>query len=262
MLVQAIHRRVVCGVVPPAAALADCNDVTEVWSGLASCNGEAEVSHSARQLRCQRSNMGLDVTRTDVQQQLERSVGGGGPEIVEVAEVESSRTIRQSKSVEVHGRLVRVVAHRHAEPGEVGGSELIRQLTPAIEEPHPVECEETLLRRDREGIDAELLHVGVQHPRRLCGVDHAHHAPLAACLRQGSDVRDESGRERHGRHRYQTCALVHRVDHLLNRNAAVVRRHGTCLDAEPPLDVHPRIDVVRMLDLRAENEVVAGFPGK
>ena len=93
-------------------------------------------------------------------------------------------------------------------------------------------------------------------PTDLRRVDEQQHVALAARCAQRLDVGAETRGERHRRDRRDARARIHALDELVDRDVAVARRHHAHFDAVA-LQVEPRVDVVRVLELRAEHDVVA-----
>ena len=82
---------------------------------------------------------------------------------------------------------------------------------------------------------------------------------VAAGTPQHVEIRPESGREGHTGRRDDAGAPVRPSQHVLHGNGAGPRRDGADLDPEAP-QIEPRVNIVRVFELGAEDDVVARAP--
>jgi hypothetical protein len=99
----------------------------------------------------------------------------------------------------------------------------------------------------------------VLHADRLRRVDEEKHVAFAACLAERFDVGSEPRRERYRGDRCDTRPLVHAFDDRVDGDVPVACRHHAHFDPVA-LEVEPRVDVVRMLELGAQHHVLAAMP--
>ena len=149
-----------------------------------------------------------------------------------------------------------------AEAGEIDGTEPFRPVLPAIEEAHAVEAKQALLGRDREPVDAGILDVGMDDAHRLRAIHQQKDVARPGDLADRLDVGPEPRREAHLAQRDETRAVVDGGDHVLGRELPGAGWHVADLNAEPPLQISPGKDVVGVLELAADDDIVARPPGQ
>src|SRR5215207_265687 len=139
---------------------------------------------------------------------------------------------------------------------EVERGHLLEELAPAPKRPHPARAAH-LVRRDRDEVRAERLHVERPVRGRLSGVDDHDRAVLVrprgkplARVDRPERIRDEIVRD--DLHVPRRCDLVQRVEHEL---AVVVERDRAELGSRSICDVLPRDEIRVMLELRHDDDI-------
>ena len=94
----------------------------------------------------------------------------------------------------------------------------------------------------------------------LRSVDQKHDVPFGTGFGEAHDVGAKPGCKRHVGAGDDTRAIVDGGDHVVDGHPAAPRLQCSDLDPEPVFQMQPRVDVARMLKLRAQDHIVAGAP--
>src|ERR1700677_4187950 len=158
-------------------------------------------------------------------------------------------------------RLVRD-ANIHPETREVGWSHPFGPMASNEEKAHSVKSKQTLRRCDGHRVDRGLFQIYSEDPDRLCGVHQKEDAAIAAESADPVYVSSESWRKTDAGHRQQLGIFVYRFKQYLRIYDAIHAPNRANLNAKRVSNIVPREYIARMLDLSAQNYVVARFPGE